>query len=229
MRQPSNERRIGARVWTTLACIAIVFASVLPVAAAQRKRPLPTTPTDCGRKSTIVYDGDFGHLLATTSDHYKVVIGLEAVAYQYQRTIKISGCFETMDDLLKLIIDAAPEYQLSSQDGFVDVMPKQSANSKLLDSVVPEFELSNTDWSGATQLLENVIAANSQSTKFPMTGDPVSPSQNAAIPVVYFSVNLKDVTVRRALHEITKKSGNTFWAFQITGTGRSFVVKNLMY
>ena len=176
----------------------------------------------------IVFEGDMGSLLATIADDYKTVIGFEMVSHQSQRTVKLSACFLTLDDIVTIIIGAAPEYEWRRQDSFIDVYPKQSA-LPLLDSVMSEFRLNNTDWSGAMQAVANLIESRSQLTNLHITlGSPITPSPYTRVPVTYFSVDLKNVTLRQTLHEVTKESGNSFWTFQISGNGQSFSIKNSM-
>jgi len=94
--------------------------------AGQLQKPDQLSPADCGKRNVIVYEGDMGHLLATLAEQNKTVIGFETIPHQTHRTIKLTACFATLNDLLVLIVAAAPEYEWQSKEGFIDVYPKTS-------------------------------------------------------------------------------------------------------
>lgn len=208
--------------------IVILLGTLVCVKAQTQKPPLPL-PSDCGRRNVIVYDGELSHLLATLSERYQTVIGFETVPHQLRRNIKVSACFTTLDDVLDLVAVAAPEYLWRRHDGLVEVLPKDSA-LPLLDSMISEFELNNADWAGAMQAVVNLIEAKSQLTNTHLSSSgPVSSSQHIRLPAIHFSLRLENITLRRILHEVTKKSENYFWTFQRTGKdGQTFSIKNYM-
>ena len=169
---------------------AFMLASLLMLfcLAAPQLLAQPST-TARSKPNKIVFDGDMAALLAQIADIHKVNIGLETAPNQPRTNVKIDFWFATVDDVVEGIIKAAPGYQWRNQGGF-------------------------QDWLAATETLTNLPEVGRELNVLGLTRrnlDKQTP------PPTLFSVSLRNVSFRRALHEITKSSQNNFWMFKRYG------------
>jgi hypothetical protein len=185
---------------------ALLIVSANGVLAQQQSHNASDKP------SKIVYDGDMAALLSSLAEHYKVQIGFETVPLQPKPRIKIDTSFATVEDVLDAIVTSDARYRWQARDGFIDVYP-QTGSCPLLDTMISEFQLSNTDWLLASQILTSQPEVQSQMLTLHLSRrDLPRVSREATVSVL--SISLRDVTLRRALHEITKASGRSFWIFE---------------
>jgi len=200
-----------------LAILLMLFCLASPQLSAQ-----PST-TDRSKPNKIVFDGDMAALLAQIAELHKVNIGLETAPNQPRTNVKIDFWFATVDDVVEGIIKAAPGYQWRNQGGFIDVYPTDFG-CPLLETTVSEFEVNNKDWLAATETLTNLPEVGRELNVLGLTRrnlDKQTP------PATLFSVSLRNVSFRRALHEITKSSQNSFWMFKRYGNrGQEFSISN---
>ena len=184
-----------------IATLLILFCLASPQLSAQ--------PTDRSKPNKIVFNGDMALLLAQIADLHKVNIGLETAPNQPRTNIKIDFWFATVDDILEGIVKAAPGYQWRNQGGYIDVYPADTG-CPLLETTLSQFEVNNQDWLGATEALRNLPEVERELNALGLMRrylDKQTPPGNL------FSVSLRNVSFRHALHEITKSSRNSFWMF----------------
>ena len=178
---------------------------------------------DLLKPNKIVFEGDMAALLAQLADLHKVNIGLETDPTQPRTWVKVDFRFATVDDLLEGIIKAAPAYRWRNKAGFIDVYPAEGG-CPLLETAIAEFHVDNTDWLGAT---ESLISLPEIAREKSALGLSRRESDNQRPQVVLFSLDLKNVSLREALHEITKTSRNSFWMFKRFGQrGQEFSISN---
>jgi len=189
-----------------LASLLMLFCLAAPQLSAQPS-------TDRSKPSKIVFDGDMAALLAQIAELHKVNIGLETAPNQPRTNVKIDFWFATDDDLVEGIIKAAPGYQWRNQGGFIDVYPTD-AGCPLLETTVSEFEVNNTDWLAASETLTSLPEVGRELNALGLTRRSLD---KQTPPATLFSVSLRNVSFRRALHEITKNSQNNFWMFKRYG------------
>ncbi len=170
-----------------------------------------TTPHS--KRNKIVFDGDMVALLANLAEVHQVNMSLETDPAHPKAKVKIDFWFDTLDDVLDGIVLAAPGYRWRKQDGFIDVYP-QEAGSVLLETVVGELQVDNNEWSAASEALTNLPEVVNEMKALGLTRRDFERRRPA---VTLYSLNLKNVTLRRALHEITRKSNNRFWMFERYG------------
>ena len=172
----------------------------------------------------VRYDGDLAAFLGQMAVTYKVNLGFEADPRQPTARIKIAVDEATFEDILNAVVQSAPRYQWRSDAGTVDVFPK-AATSPILDTVVHRFQFSGSDWGQASYALTTAPEVQSQMANLGLVrreGAALSQGKEAN----EFSIDLDDVTVRRALHEITRKSGKSFWIYRPWQAERSFSIGN---
>lgn len=202
---------IAKRIARLAVLLMIVCASSAYTAAQQPSSPSPK------RQNKIVYDGDMAALLSQLAAKFNVNIGLETDPLQPRPGVKIDLWYDTLDDILNAVVEAAPEYRWRNQDGFIDVYP-QKASCPLLDTVISGFQVYDNDWARASEALTNMPEVQSSMEAMSLKRRDMSGTGRAA-NIQPFSLSLENVTLRRALHEITKKSQGSFWLFQRYGTG----------
>lgn len=173
------------------------------------------SPTTRDKPNKIVYDGDMAALLSQLVANQKVTIGFETIPLRPKPRIKIDTWFGTIDDILDAIVAANPGYQWRASDGFIDVYPR-TGSCPLLDTTINEFQVSNTEWSLASQILTSLPEVQGQMSTLHLQRRDL-PSDPREPTVKVLSVSLKGVTLRRALHEMTKASGRSFWIFERPG------------
>jgi hypothetical protein len=215
---------MSAKRFKLVAGLLVVFcASYAPVAGQK-----PTASSPPRQLAKIVYDGDMAALLSTLAETFNVTIGLETLPQQPKPTVKIEASEAKLEDVLNAIVRAAPGYQWRNEDGFIDVYPQESS-SPLLDTVVKDFQVINTDWLAAIESLTNLLEVQTRMNDMRLTRRDFT-SVSGAINLNQFSLSLRNVTLRRALHEITKKSSSGFWVFQRYGSGgRLISIRNFSF
>ena len=169
--------------------------------------------TPPSKRNKIVFDGDMAALLVQLAQKYQVNMSLETDPAKARANLKIDFWFDTLDDILDGVVLAAPAYRWRKQDGFIDVYP-QEANSILLGTVVNDLQVDNNEWLAASQALTNSPQVANQMKALGMVRRDV---ERQRPPMAPFSLKLNNVTLRRALHEITMKSNNRFWKFERYG------------
>lgn len=194
---------IARRTILLAALLMIVCASSLPVLAQETN----------GR--IIVYDGQLFALLAGIAESSKVNIGFEAAPGPSTTKIKLE-C-HNLDACLDGIVAANPRYQWRKKDGFIDIFPREGA-SQILDIEISEFQSENNDWLSVTEALTTLPEVQRQIQELGFTRC-VLPIRRSAMTL--FSVKLQNVTLRRALHEITKSNNGNSWMFEQYGAGRN--------
>jgi hypothetical protein len=187
-----------------------------------------TEVTSPKKLNKLVYEGGMAGLLSQLAAIHKVSIGFETDPVEPKPKIKIDIWFDTVEDVLDAIVKVEPRYQWRNLDGFIDVYPRE-ASCPLLDIVINGFQVNNIDWAGASQALTNLPEVQKQMEAIGLTRlDLTRVSRGADVNL--FSLSLDNVTLRQALHEITKRSSNRFWIFQKYGDkGQLFSISNLAW
>ena len=205
--------------------LLVALLVVLCASYAQADGQQPSASPAPKQLGKIVYDGDMAALLSNIAGTFNVTIGFETVPQQPKTRVKIEASDADLEDVLNAIVEAAPRYQWRNEGGFIDVYP-QEASCPLLDTVVNDFQVSNTDWIRASEALTNLFEVQSRMNAMRLSRRDVI-STSRGINADPFSLSLPNMTLRRALHEITKKSNNGFWVFQRYGNeGRLFSINN---
>lgn len=169
----------------------------------------------------IVYDGQLEPFLAHMAEEFDAVIGFETDPQQPRSRIKLKLQDASFHDVLNAVAqdDATYHWQVSP-NGFVDVYPA-AGRSHLLSTVVGDFRVDEVDEAEAiNQLMKlpevetSIKALSLQRREF---------SQASAVKDrKKVSLNLANVTVGHALHEIVKKSGGNFWTLRRQGSNGEF-------
>jgi hypothetical protein len=186
-----------------------------------------TSAPSSKKLNKIVFDGDMASLLSHLAANHNVNIGFETDPLVRRPSVKIDVWFNTLEDVLDAIVQAEPKYQWRNLNGFIDVYPRE-ASCPLLDTVINGLQVNNIDWAGASQALTNLPEVQSQLEAIRLERRDLTNLLQGA-DVNLFSLTLENVTLRQALHEITKKSRNSFWMFQRHGgaKGRLFSIRNV--
>ena len=198
-----------------VAALLTFFCIASPQLSAQQSTP------DRPALSNIVFNGDMAALLAQLAEINKVNIGLETDPRQPLTNVKMEFRFTTVDELMEGVIKAAPGYRWRNQNGFIDVYPSD-AGCPLLETAVSDFHADNTNWLAAVEALIN---SSEVGTEMNVLGLTRLNLDHQTAPTNLFSVSLKNVSLRQALHEITKSSKNSFWMFKRSGNrGQNFSI-----
>ena len=199
----------------SLATLLILFCLASQNLSAQQ------IVADSSRPSHIVFNGDMAALLAHSAAMFKVNIGLETDPRQPRTNVKTEFKFATVDELIEGIVKAAPGYRWRNEGGFIDVYPTDAA-SPLLETTVSDFQANNTNWLAAVQALTNLAEVGTEMNRLGLVRRELDRQTS---PVLLFSVSLKNVSLRRALHEVTKSSESSFWMFKRYGPrGQDFSI-----
>ena len=200
---------------------ALMCGLCFSVSGVRAQQPSPAARD---KRSLIVYKGDLAALLAQLALQYKVNIGFETIPSQPRPAIELDTHFTTLEELLDAIIVADPRYQWRNSDGFIDVFPK-AGSCALLDTTISTFQISNTGWSMATEILTSLPEVQSQMSALHLSRrDFPRDSHNSSVNLL--SISLKEVTLRRALHEMMKASGGSFWIFERPRGTEFFSISN---
>ncbi|HEX8847636.1 MAG TPA: hypothetical protein VF791_23545 [Pyrinomonadaceae bacterium] len=205
--------RISNVRFATMLFGLLVWACAFAPHAAGQDAPV-STPQE--RKiAVVVYDGDMIAFLGHMAGEFNITIGFEADPLRPRPRLKFEAREATLRDILDAVARAVPGYQWRESEGSIDFYPASGSNP-LLDTSIKHFEVSNAGWSEASDALLNLpevqstmIAARLSRREQPRTA--------AGRGGNTFSLNLENVTLRRALHEMTKRSGNRFWIFRQDG------------
>jgi hypothetical protein len=208
------------RIALAMVLLSIICASSAYVPGQQTQLP----PSK--KLNKIVFDGDMAALLSYLAAKHNINIGFETDPLVLRPRVKIDAWFDTLEDVLDIIVQAEPRYRWRKLNGFIDVYPRE-ASCPLLDTVINGFQVDDIDWAGASQALTNMPEVKSQLEAIGLTRRDLTHASRGA-EVNIFSLRLENVTLRQALHEITQKSRNSFWMFQRHGArGRLFSISNI--
>lgn len=197
-----------------LFCVSAIQASAHQTATSQLK------------PRVIVFDGQLFALLAGIADSSKVNIGFEVGSGR--PATKINLRCDTLDDCLDGIIAANPLYQWRKLDGFIDIYPRARV-CPLLETTISEFQSDNNDWLSVTEGLTTLPEVAAQMNALNLTRSDLKRGGDSRSGMNLFSVKLKNMTLRRALHEITKSNNGTFWMFERYGKEERLFSLNTAY
>ncbi|HKO96585.1 MAG TPA: DotD/TraH family lipoprotein [Pyrinomonadaceae bacterium] len=210
-------RNLVSRSATTSLLILLTgFVFALPTRGQQVSTP--TSPRQLLR--VVNYNGDLAALLQTLAEQYGVTIGLEADPRQPQPQVNFEVRDATFHDVLDAIVRAKPMYQWREVDGAVDFYPV-AGGSPVLDAVIGSFRVSDAKWAAASDALMKLPEVESGMSGMGLRRQDAERG-TASRGGDVFSMHLEGVTVRRALHEMTAKSGSRFWVFRQFRGGEKF-------
>lgn len=209
----------------TLFALALLSALVTPASAA-RALQRQDAPPDRAQVVTVKYDGDVPPLLRHLASEYGVTIGLETLPREPRPKVNIFLRNVTLRDILSAVADAHPEYRLRDGGDSFDLYPA-GGRSPLLDAQVASFELKEAHWAEGCDALfalpEVAAVAVAEGLARRDSG-----SEQSGGPGAKFSLMLKGVTVREALHEMARRGGDRFWVYRETARGaeKTFTVSH---
>lgn len=209
----------------TLFALALLSALVTPAAAARALRR-QDAPRKAAQLVTVKYEGDMAVLLHHLAVEYGVTIGLETLPREPRPKVNIFLRDVTLRDILTAIAGAHPEYQLQDGGDSFDFYPA-GGRSPLLDAQVAGFELKDAHWADGRDALFALpeVAAVAVAEGLARRDPVAAPSDG---PGAKFSLLLKGVTVRAALHEMARRGGARFWVYRQTAAGaeKTFTVSH---
>lgn len=180
--------------------------------------------------AAIVYDGDMASFLGRLAEEFGVTVGFEAEPPLPRPRVKVNLRDATLRDVLDAVVRDQPAYRWRQEGGFVDVYPA-GGGSPLLDTVVGRFQVSAAGWAEARDALlglpevQSGMSAMRLSRREDERGTHAGARARAGGEA--FTLYLENAPVRRALHEIAKRSGSHLWVFRQYGDGeKSFTLGN---
>lgn len=210
------------------AVVAVLLIGASGVCAGSaRGRQAPQPAPNGSEVKAVVYDGNMDALLQHLAKAYDVTIGFDAGTRQARPQVHVDVRDATVQDVLEAVVRSQPAYRWRQEGGFFDVYPAEGG-SPLLDTVVVSFQLSASRWAEAADALLSLPEVQSSASALSLSRreagvDAERPVQAGEV----FALQLKNVPVRRALHEMAERSGTHFWVFrQHVGGGKSFSIGN---
>lgn len=196
----------------------VALASLLALCCAYAPAAAGQESSAPKRLAAIVYDGDMAALLSHLAQTFNVTLGLEMNTARLRPKVKISLRDATLQDVLDAVVRSEPGYAWRENEGFVDFYPA-AGPTPLLDTVIVNYQVSGVGWAEAGDALVGMPEVRSAMTAAGLTRGEVARAQElwgraAPAPGVALSLSLSNVTARRALHEITRRSGGHFWQFR---------------
>ena len=207
---------------------ALLCGAWVVCAAGARGQQAPAAAQRGHVLAGIVYEGNMDALLQRLAPEFGVTIGFDAGAGRTRPQVKISLRDANLRDVMDAIVQSQPAYRWRQEGGFVDVYPAEGG-SPLLDTAVGGFRLSASRWAEAADALLSLPEVQSRAAALGLSRREAAPGP--AVPALrpgeIFSLQLENVPVRTALHEMAMRSGTHFWVFRQHGAGgRSFSLGN---
>jgi hypothetical protein len=203
-----------------LLLVLLMLLSVVPFASAQEQS---TNRATRQQLRIVSFQGDLRGLLGSLAETDGVVIGFETDP-QSPLLVKVEARDVSFHQLLDVIVLGHPQYRWRNVDDSIEFFPV-SGGSPVLDTVIRNFEVKDAHFSEATDTLFNLPEVRGSLAAMALTRNEEGyrPRTSGAV----FSLRLEQVTVRRALHEIARKSGTNFWTFrQFGGKERFFSLRS---
>ena len=190
---------------------------ILAFVASSAQEPAKNRATP--QKLRIVsFQGDLRGLLGSLAETDGVVIGFETDP-QSPLLVKVEARDVNFHQLLDVIVLNHPQYRWRNVDDSIEFSPV-SGGCPMLDTVISNFEVKDVNFSEATDILFNLPEVRGSLAAMALTRN--EEGYRPRTPGVAFSLRLEQVTVRRALHEIARKSGTNFWSFRQFGDKERF-------
>lgn len=207
MRRPANRRApvlLGLLLILT-ACPHDLAGQLPP---GRKERPI----------GHIRYEGDMAGLLAKLAQVFDVTIGLEAYPWRPTVQVKVELSNPTIADVLDAVVGSAPGYRWRETEGAFEVSP-EGGSCPLLDTRIEEFDVGGVTQAEAVEQLMNLpeVQAGMSALGLRYQSRDSRPAKQAGEK---FSMDVKGVSLRQALHQIAGRSGGRFWDFGRLGGQR---------
>jgi hypothetical protein len=214
-------RNAGLR--TAFALLLFLAAPCAPALHAREQKA--SGPAPRGRVlAAIVYDGYMTGLLGHLAEEFGVNIGVETEPGQPRPSVKINLREATLQDVLDAVVQSQPAYRWRQEGDFVDVYPSKGG-SPLLDTVVGNFQVNAASWEEASDALLRLPEVQSGMSAMRLSRREAE--RGTARGGEALTLYLENVPVRRALHELAKRSGSHIWVFRQYDEGeKTFTLAN---
>jgi hypothetical protein len=205
--------------WLKLFTVLWVLCAFAAPAHCQR-----TSTAEIERLRAVNYVGQLNGLAAKLAESCQVTIGLDAARQDPKSQVSVEVRDANLRDVLTAIARSGrgDRWRWTGNGTEFDLYPA-SGRSSVLDIEIAALRLREADWVEAiaalTELPEvrsGMAAANLSLRNLASAGAPKSDGHR-------FSLELEKLTVRRALHEIAKKSGSHIWVFQQHGAAGEYL------
>jgi len=193
--------------------VLLILASV--ASSAQEPAKNRATPRQL---RVVSFQGDLRGLLGSLAETDGVVIGFETDP-QSPLLVKVEARDVNFYQLLDAIVLGHPQYRWRDVDDSIEFAPV-SGGSPVLDTVIRNFEVKDVHFSEAADILFDLPEVRGSLAAMALTRNEEGYRPRASGAT--FSLRLEQVTVRRALHEIARKSGTNFWSFRQFGAKEKF-------
>lgn len=197
----SANRRVPVLLGLLLVLTTCQHALAGQLPPARKERPI----------AHIRYNGDMAGLLAKLAREFGVNIGLEVYPWQPTIPVKVELSEPTITDILNAVVGSAPGYRWREAEGAFEVSP-ESGGCPLLDTRIEEFQVSGVTQAEAVEQLMNLpeVQAGMSALNLRYQSRDGRPTRQAGEK---FSMSVKGVSLRQALHQIAERSGGRFWGF----------------
>jgi hypothetical protein len=210
-------RKLSFRPAVVTLLLLVTMGVCAPYARGQQA---PNTAPQRHELRAVRFNGDLASLLRQLAREYGVTIGLEVSPKQPKPQVNFDVRDATFNDVMDAIVRAQPTYQWREDNGAVDFY-LTSGGSPVLDIMVGSFQVSEAGWAEASDALLGRPEVQSSMSAMGLSRREAERKPSGRSGEA-FSLRLENVTVRRALHEMAKKSGSHFWVFRQYGDGGKF-------
>ncbi|HSE32413.1 MAG TPA: hypothetical protein VLA93_12655 [Pyrinomonadaceae bacterium] len=195
--------------------LLILVTLTVGLAVSQEQSPNRARPEQL---RVVSYQGDLRALLGSLADSFGIVIGFETESH-LPSMVKVEARDVNFRQLLDVIVLGHPQYRWREVDGTIEFTPV-SGGSAVLDTVIRNFEVKDAHFSEATDSLLNLPEVQGSLAAIGLIRNEAGYQPRSLGST--FSLHLEQLTVRRALHEIARKSGTNFWVFRQFGNKERF-------
>lgn len=142
---------------------------------------------------------------------YQICIGVEVLAQDRSLKMDLFLSQGTVEDIINQITSALPNYEWSIDDNVITILP-QIRQENVLDVFVKEY---NTKEKNDLRLRQSITDIPEVKERMKQLG--VEPfhvsfgSLNGTIMKDKFALNLQNVTVKKILNELSKRSSDKYW------------------
>ena len=163
-------------------------------------------------------------LASKLAETYQVTIGLDAARQDPKSQVAVDVRDANLNDVLDAIARSGGggRWRWAGSDTEFDLYPA-AGRSPVLDIEINALRLREADWGEAIAALTDLPEVRSGMAAANLSLRNLASAAAAKSDGGRFSLDLEKLTVRRALHEIAKKSGSHIWVFQQHGAGGEYL------
>jgi hypothetical protein len=170
---------------------------------------------------------DIVQLLSRVSDKFKIPLGIELNKELPHQMVSVHVPKGTVADIFSAIVDAAPGYTWTEQDGIVNILPRERSNS-VLDLHISRFTVKDATSIQVREAIDALpevevwLKQNGVVDRSPIDIDVFARTRGKpALPRV--SLRLHNLTLRELLNGVVRKTQLSGWTVSRYGEGAQYL------